>query len=180
MKCRRCHENIGTEEVLALCRRIQTRLKQPHSYALLLSDSWNRHSGKVVCRKNVTMDSSGGPNHSVKNARKSSDRYAPLSALSATSRKSSSLRARTRPNGSYVKWRSRTIRLPELSLRALKQQGGEAAGGRRLRVGCLRRPRAGDAIERGIEDGRLIVPVGVHVNRGRWRRYRRVCPRRQL
>ena len=28
------------------------------------------YSGRVVCRKNVTMSSSGGPNHPVKNAAK--------------------------------------------------------------------------------------------------------------
>lgn len=32
------------------------------------------HSGNVVCRKKVTIVSSGGPNHSLKNAGKSSDR----------------------------------------------------------------------------------------------------------
>lgn len=37
--------------------------------------SWKRfHSGNVVCRKKVTIVSSGGPNHSLKNAGKSSDR----------------------------------------------------------------------------------------------------------
>lgn len=32
------------------------------------------HSGRVVCRKKVTIVSSGGPNHSLKNAGKSFDR----------------------------------------------------------------------------------------------------------